>query len=302
MAVLSKVRRIPGVVTALLAIAAVMAISQPARSYVGSIPPAIDVQAAPTVGLTDGQAVAVHIEAKDGSAIFDVQAHLCQAGAGVKNGFEFDLDGPYCSPNQVSPAADSAVEQKVSGSSADITFHVGEGTGAPWNETDGGTHSLTCGPGAPCDLVLQVAVSGQNLFHAIPLCYGDGCGPEPTGAPPAGAETGDTTPVPEGAAATTGGNASPDGDAGGGAGTAPKSGAPAAAGAAKKGSGSSGDGSGGASTGDASQALGPSVTTPSDNSPIAPWRVALAGLAGLLCGARIVSVVSRTRRPRVGIA
>jgi hypothetical protein len=303
MAVLSKIHRMPGVLIALLAIAAVMVVSQPARSYVGSVPPAIDVQATPTVGLGDGTPVAVHVESKDGSVIYDLQAHLCQAGAGIKNGFEFDLDGPFCSPYPVSPAADAAVEQKSSGSAVDLTFHVGIGTGAPWNETDGGSHTLTCGPGAACDLVLQVAITGQNVFHAIPLCWGDGCGPEPTGAAPPPPPPSDTSAAPP---STTVAAAPASGDAGSGTGSPSKGAGAAAAGTAKDsgaGKGGSGSGSGsGSSSDERSQALGPSVTTASDSSPIAPWRVALAGIAGLLCGARIVSVVSRARRPRVGIA
>ena len=205
MTVISVIRRVPGVVVAMVAIAAVMVVSQPARSYTGAIGYVVNVKANPTVGLADGQAVAVHVETVGGITMFDVQAHLCQAGAGIKNGFEFDLDGPFCSPSRASPAADAAVDQRGGGSSADLTFHVGIGTGAPWNETDGGTHTLTCGPGAPCDLVLQVAMSEQNFYHAIPLCFGDGCGPEPGTAPaPVAGSTGTDTSGAAGANAGRG--------------------------------------------------------------------------------------------------
>jgi len=303
MIVISALRKMPGVVIALLAIAAVMAISQPAQSYSGGIGYVIKVEAKPTVGLTDGQAVAVHVEGIGGFPMYDVQAHLCQAGAGIKNGFEFDYDGPYCSPSKVSPAADAGVEQKVTGSTADLTYHVGVGTGAPWNETDGDVHTLTCGPGAPCDLVLEVAINGENVFHAIPLCFGDGCGPEPTGPAPGGS-TASGGGQPSGtAAAGAGANGTSDGsDAGSGinghAGNAANNGA--------GGSTSAGDATrGGASPGttDSSRALGDSVTpAASSQSPVAPWRIALAGIAGLLCGARIVSVIGRVRRSRVGLA
>ena len=304
---ISAFRKMPGVLIAMMAIAAVMVVSQPARSYTGNIGYLITVDAKPTVALTDGQAVAVHISASDGVPMYDVQAHLCQAGAGVKNGFEFDLDGPYCSPSKVSPAADAAVEQKVSGSSADLTFHVGVGTGAPWNETDGGVHTLTCGPGAPCDLVLQVAVTGENVFHAIPLCFGDGCGPEPTGnPPPSGSSTGDGGGAQQsgGAPVAAGANGSSDGnDAGSGLNAHP-GGATNGAGSATDASGSSTNRDASTSgTTDSSRALGASVASASsDQSPIAPWRIALAGIAGLLCGARIVSVIGRVRRTRVGLA
>jgi hypothetical protein len=307
MILISAVRKMPGVMIALVAIAAVMVISQPARSYSGNIGYLIKVEATPTVGLTDGQAVAVHVDGNGGLPMYDLQAHLCQAGAGVKNGFEFDLDGPYCSPSKVSPAADAAVEQKVSGSSADLTFHVGVGTGAPWNETDGGVHTLTCGPGAPCDLVLQVAINGTNVYHAIPLCFGDGCGPEPTASSaPAGSSTGDGGQPKGAAAASSGSNGSSDGNDAG-SGINPHGGNPATNGTGSNGGNASATGASrnGSSTGatGSSQALGDSVTpAASEQSPIAPWRIALAGIAGLLCGARIVSVIGRVRRTRVGLA
>ena len=300
MKVISAIRRVPGVVVAMVAIAAVMVVSQPARSYTGAIGYVVNVKATPTVGLADGQAVAVHVETVGGITMFDVQAHLCQAGAGIKNGFEFDLDGPYCSPSRVSPAADAAVDQRGGGSSADLTFHVGVGTGAPWNETDGGTHTLTCGPGAPCDLVLQVAMSEQNFYHAIPLCFGDGCGPESGTAPP---------PVAGSTGAGTGGAAGSTTGAANGAGTAVGGGGPrvvggaAADGTAAAGTGAVGattrnGGAGGATSSDGSSALGVTAGGSGSDAPVAPWRIVLAGVAGLLCGARIVSVISRGRRPR----
>jgi hypothetical protein len=306
MHVLARFRRVPGVVVAMLAIAAVMVMSQPARSYTGNLG-YIKVTATPTVGLTDGQAVNVHLQAPSDLTIFDVQAHLCQAGAGIKNGFEFDLDGPYCSPSRVSPSADAVVEQKANSTTADFVFHVGAGTGAPWAETDGGTHSLTCGVGAPCDLVVQVAVSGQNAYHAIPLCFGDACGPEP-GSP-------SDSPVPAAAAAggstgsTTSGQ-SPGNSAGSGAsavggpnvvgGSAPDG--AAATKDAKSAVGSHQAADSRTSSASDERALGVTGSSSGSSTAVATWRVVLAGLAGLLCGARIVSVVGRARRPRVGIA
>jgi hypothetical protein len=304
MSVIARIRRFPGVLVAMLAIAAVMVVSQPARSYTGAIGYGVKVTATPTVGLTDGQAIAVHVETVGGVTMFDVQAHVCQANADIKNGFEFAFDGPYCSPSRISPAADAAIDQRNGGTTADLTFHVGVGTGAPWDETDAGSHSLTCGPGAPCDLVLQVAMTGQNFYHAIPLCFGGGCGPEPGSTAPAvvgaagtgsgGSSTGTadgTASAASGQVAGTStngprvvGGAAPDGKAATGGGT--KSGG-ATTGAHRGGS---------APTASDSNALGVTAGGSGSGAPVAPWRIALAGLAGLLCGARIVSVIGRARR------
>jgi hypothetical protein len=305
MSVISRLRRLPGVLITMVAIAVVMVVSQPARSYTGSIGDLVKVTATPTVGLTDGQPVAVHVETVGGMVMYDVQAHLCRPNAGIKNGFEFDLDGPNCSPSRVSPAADAVVENDATGTTSDLTFHVGVGTGTPWQETDGGPHSLTCGPGAPCDLVLEVAIPGQNVFHAIPLCFGDGCGPEPS-----------DTPAPVVAASGAGGNGSPGtgaaataGSSGGTAGTStngpsvvggvPADGTAAAGGGTKHSAADSTARTGATTSGDSSSALGVTAGgSGSTDAPVAPWRIALAGIAGLLCGARIVSVIGRARRPR----
>jgi hypothetical protein len=308
-ALIGIIRRVPGVFVALLAIAGVMVVSEPGHSATVALAfGAVHVSATPTTGLTDGQAVAVHVEAANGFPMFDVQLHLCKGGVGIKNGFEFDLDGPYCSPYKVSPAADAAVDQRISGTTtADLTFHVGAGTGAPWQETDAGTHTLTCGPGAACDLVAQIAVPNANLFAALPLCFGAGCPPETTPTvPPVAAAGAAASGGQSGGVSTANGAASNSATSANGKGTSgrPGSGVPGAdhaggsagtAAQAPKSPAGQSAATGAAAPDDVSTALAvPAVAT--STPTIATWRIVLAGIAGLLCGARIVSVISRTRR------
>jgi hypothetical protein len=310
---ITRLRRFPGTVVALLAIGIAMVLTQPAASSTGQAGP-VKVSVTPTSGLSDGQAVAIHVEADQGSEFYDVRAHLCSHAAGIKNTAGFDRDGPYCPPSAVSVASESESGQSFppNTTTGDITFHVGVGTSDPWTDFFGDSHQLTCGPTNACDLVVQVQVPGSTVFATTPLCFGAACPPDPGAAPP---------PPPPAAPGASGGadasnQAAPKSDTAGAPGTAS---GPAKAGsasgpaspksdtnAAKPAAGSTsalpkpGATSRSSSTDDATTvAAAPAVaTTAATVTPIQGWRIALAGLAGLLCGARIVMILARAlRRP-----
>jgi hypothetical protein len=298
------VRRMPGTVIALLAIATVMVISSPARSVVSGTVGNVDVSVTPTTRLVDGQALTIHAEAHPGVTMYDVQVHLCKGGAGVQNGFEFDFDGPNCSPSAVSPNADSVARQAIAPgtSAADLTFRVGVGTGQPWDEYLGGSHTLTCGPDAPCDLVVQIAVLNGNVFFEVPLCFGPACAAEPVAvaAVPSGSEPKSAAPAASNDTGATGGEG---GTSGGWApsrvtGSQTGSGGSTTAGASTRAAsqaGSSGTAGAGDVSGSGTQLASGAAGFAAPPSPEG-WRLFLAGIAGLLCGARIVMIVARARR------
>jgi hypothetical protein len=133
-------------------------------------------------------------------------AHLCLDGGTYNNNADFALDGPWCSPNAVSPQADvvKTVNVAPSDTSASIAtatgnpFHVGVGTAASWQDFNFDTHQLTCGPSTVCDLVVEVAISGGNAFFVVPLGFAGAvttttAGPTTTTAGPTTTTAGPTT-------------------------------------------------------------------------------------------------------------
>jgi hypothetical protein len=148
----------------------------PISATTGSAGPAT-VTVTPTTDLTDGQAVAVSATFAAGS-VSEMRVHLCAHNAGISNTADFDLDGPFCSPNKVSPAADvqKFVAVAPSDTSASILgdFHVGIGTGAEWTDIFSTTHTLTCDSTHQCDIVVQFQITGGQSWFAAPLTFAGG--------------------------------------------------------------------------------------------------------------------------------
>lgn len=120
----------------------------------------------------DGQPITVEAVAPPGVEIFEIRVHLCQHDAAIANTYDFGITGPFCSPNPVSPAADTEVKQLVPAGSRDrvaVTFRNGLGTGAPWTDEFGGQHQLTCSPTQVCDLVVQLQITDDTVFFTAPL-------------------------------------------------------------------------------------------------------------------------------------
>jgi hypothetical protein len=171
--------RVISVAIALVLAMAAVAVVHPwsARASSGAAGPAT-VTVTPSSGLNNGDAVDITATFAAGS-VFKMTAHLCLDGGTYNNNADFALDGPWCSPNAVSPQADvvKTVNVAPSDTSASIAtatgnpFHVGVGTAASWQDFNFDTHQLTCGPSTVCDLVVEVAISGGNAFFVVPLGF-----------------------------------------------------------------------------------------------------------------------------------
>jgi hypothetical protein len=198
--------RVISVAIALVLAMAAVAVVHPwsARASSGSAGPAT-VTVTPSSGLNNGDAVDITATFAAGS-VFKMTAHLCLDGGTYNNNADFALDGPWCSPNAVSPQADvvKTVNVAPSDTSASIAtatgnpFHVGVGTAASWQDFNFDTHQLTCGPSTVCDLVVEVAISGGNAFFVVPLGFAGAvttttAGPTTTTAGPTTTTAGPTT-------------------------------------------------------------------------------------------------------------
>jgi hypothetical protein len=171
--------RAVSVVIALVLALAALAILHPwsADAASGTAGPAT-VTVTPTSGLNNGDAVDVTATFAAGS-VFKMTAHLCIHGGTYNNDADFAFDGPWCSPNAVSPQADvlKTVNVAPSDTSASIAtatgnaFHVGVGTAAAWDDFESDSHQLTCGPSSTCDLVVEVSITGGNAFYVAPLTF-----------------------------------------------------------------------------------------------------------------------------------
>ena len=144
---------------------------------------AVTITVTPTEGLADGQPVSIHAEATGGAQIFELRAHLCQAGAGIDNTSEFGFQGPYC-PNGAIGAGqfDEGVTPPPGSTTADMQFAVGMG-GVTWLDEQGYVHELTCGAGHPCDLVVEAQITNDTAFVTFPLLIGEGAPPPPPPPP-----------------------------------------------------------------------------------------------------------------------
>jgi hypothetical protein len=266
----------------------------PATAVSGNAGP-ITVSVNPTSGVSDGQAVAIHAEAPSGTLIYSLKAHLCRPGANIRTHFDWSFSGVRCPGVSVGAGDVEQVSEYGNGTtSAELdSFKVGEGQVA-WASATGHSASIDCGPGNPCDVVVQIEITNDTVFYSAPLCYGTGC-------PPEGQASDTPTPVtspPPAAPAAAAGSATGGGSSTGTA-TPPATSAPAAAGASNAGSRSKS-----ASEKVDSQALADSqpasATVVAEDQPSRPMRVFVAALAGALGAWRIVTVVNRTRRRRTG--
>jgi hypothetical protein len=265
----------------------------------------ITVTVNPTSGVGDGTSVAIHAEAPDGVLIYSLKAHLCRPGRPITSHYDWSFSGLRCPGVAV---GNGDVEQGSSygdgTQSADVpSFKVGEGA-INFVNVVGHQATIDCGPGKPCDVVVDVEITNDEVFYTAPLCYGDRCPPEgqasdtpppPSSAPP--------LPVAGSDAAAQGaqgnGGAAPAGNAAGSSGS-PSShstgaGAKATAKAAPKAKSST---SVHDTTLEAASAA--TTTTASDAGLSRQARVFIAAVAGALGTARIIAVVKRTRRRRSG--
>lgn len=144
-----------------------------ASALTGTAGPAT-VTVTPTTNLTNGAAVAVSATFAAGS-VSEMRVHLCAHNAGIANTADFDLDGPFCSPNKVSPQADAekfvAVAPSDTSTSISGGFHVGVGTSAPWTDFLSTTHTLQCDSTHQCDIVVQFQITGGQSWFAAPLTF-----------------------------------------------------------------------------------------------------------------------------------
>jgi hypothetical protein len=292
--------RVLALTTAVLFAAALGILSAEPASPADGIAGPVVVSVNPTSGLVDGQAVSIHAQAASGSDLFEIRTHLCRAGAVIENTVDFDFDGPNCSPTPMSANADYETIVAIrpgTGGAGDATFRVGVGSGAPWGDLFGGTHTLACGPDAPCTLVVQLQVPNNTVFYAVPLCFGScpGAAPAaeaPAAAPP-GAQASGGASGGGAAAGATGGAGSPTGAA-----AAPAT-SPGASGAAATGRGGSSDGqSASAASSTAHSGSDGDLVAAVVGSPVArrAARVFAGGVAGVVGGCLIAAIIIRARR------
>ena len=136
-----------------------------------------------SVTTASGQTLAVHAEATGGVQLFEIRAHICRHGASISNTVDFGYQGSACVAEggikEGGLSGDyetfAAPANRVSG---DLAFRAGTGT-VGWLDEVGYPHTLTCGPGAVCDLVVQLQITNGTVFYAAPVCFGGACPAEP---------------------------------------------------------------------------------------------------------------------------
>lgn len=250
----------------------------------------------------DGSGAVIHAEATDGVLIYEIAAHLCLTGSNVRTVFDFNFQGTKCTSV---PVGDSDVEQIVSypdGSpTADIPyFRLGTGT-VLWRNSRGGERMITCGPGQPCDVVVQVQITDGSVRFPATVCFdlfcpagtvGETPPPPPTEPPPA-----ETSPPPVAAGngddAAKGDGAKGDGAQGDGSAKKPTSGTAAPKQGDRLAAGSSSSSSEGDPEAETAAALVSSDTA--DDGPSRATRVRAAAIAGLAGGVLIMGLISRGR-------
>src|SRR5262245_13707087 len=204
-----------------------------AEGVVGDVGP-VTVTATPTVGLTDGQALAIHAEAKPGTQIFSMTAHLCRPNQKTGDTM-FGFLGPACTNVPVGQSDTGAITVLGGDGAADLSFKVGTGT-TSWMNYNGAPYTITCGEGNPCDLIVRVEVTGATEYFRAPLCFGGGCPPEPgSGSAPSPAPAAQGGQDAPGAASAGGDTASSGAGSGSSQGGGANAAAPASAAAASAG-------------------------------------------------------------------
>jgi hypothetical protein len=246
----------------------------------------------------DGTGAKVRARAADGVLIFDLQAHLCVGGSGVRTFYDFGFSGKKCTN---APVGGSDVEQRAKYPDGTTTaelpvFRLGQGT-TQWSNADGFDREISCLPEAPCDLVVLAQITRGEAIYTAPLCFTPACPPGTVG----GADPDDPPPpVPTTAAPPVAPVAEdpPGGAAAGGtraAGSAGGAGSARATGDGAGGSGSGSDAEAATSAPSERRASTVSVGTPT-GGPSQAVRVRAAAAAGLAGGALIVGLVGRGRR------
>jgi hypothetical protein len=316
-----------------LALAGIAAFwAEPAPAVTGTAGPAT-VTITGNANAANGQVAHIHAQATSGD-LFEIRAHICAGGAAIRNTFNFSFDGAFCTPTALAAGSDAATLVAIpagSGGKGDLAFRIGQGTGKPWTDFWGTTHTLTCGPRNACELVVQLQVTDSTVFYTAPICYGAPCpttgGPDPATTTPAAAGGGATpvattavgagTPAGAGTAITTRGTGKPAGHttrttathstvttaaAGGASGSASGVASPAT----PTGAGSTGSPSNAAS-GSSSSNRHPaglesvSTTVFGRFTAHQALRVFAAGLAGLIGGILLALIGSQARRQMMGI-
>jgi len=264
------------------------------------------VAAVPTTRVVDGQTVAIRAVSATGAQIYQLRAHLCSAGSEVRTNFDFGFQGRRCANVALGMGSIEQTAEYGSGvNNAELnSFKVGVGD-VRWVNELGFDQVLQCGPGHPCNLVVRAQITDDTIFFNFPLCYGGACPPEhaqPVTLVPTPTST-STTVHPTTTTTTTNVAAAPSrgssvGLPGGpGAPTPPARGTSTRAGAkARTAAGKvvpvSHVTDGAASPAPASRAA-PKNDAPVDRSPSQTKRVLLAGLAGAIGSAWILSIFSR---------
>lgn len=244
----------------------------------------------------DGQGITARAEAPAGVLIYEIVAHTCITGSNVRTTSDFGFQGRKCTN---APVGGGDVEQLVelpngAGAAEIPYFRIGTGT-TRWVNSRGYDQAITCGPGQPCDVVIQLQVTDGTVYYPATLCFDAVCpagtvGETPPPSPPAapvvpvapvaGTESPAVTPAPGAAKAGKVPTAAAASDA-----TSVDK--PAAGGSA---SASNGD-----PDGDAARSSGISLSTV-DGGRAQATRVRAAAVAGLAGGVLIVGLISRGRR------
>jgi hypothetical protein len=282
-----------------------------------------------TVTAKSDSTVSVHVTAPNGVEIYEVRTHVCVPGD-VSNTFDFGFQGKFCSN---APIGGSDVEKVAAypdgASQGSLDMRVEAGS-VQWVNERGFPGTLTCGADKTCNLVVQVQITDATVYYTAALCIGASCPQDPaTGG--GGNAVGVSGPPPASPPAVVAANPGVGGDVNAnpnvtGASTAPataqspcKTSKPATTTATPLSASSTtttttapcataaaanGTSRGGTSSSSSGQAVDAStrsqqatgVISADGDTPSRGVRVFVAALAGALGGARIVSVIGRTRR------
>ena len=124
-------------------------------------------------GVTDGQAVKIHVEPEGGSQAFGFEAWLCRGDATFTNDLDVrPLQTGKCLPQPLSARSDSHVE--VDGTppygALDGSFRVGVGS-LTYKTVSGQSVTITCNASSPCQIVLKLQYPNGFGFKAFPIAY-----------------------------------------------------------------------------------------------------------------------------------